>query len=383
MFIAPDEAAMRALADTVPLFRARARGADLPGLGLPALRPRLARRCASWPSGWRRCTRCRRKRDRPQLLVTTVNAATQRMLTPFRIRQLVAPARAGRADRPRPAGRAAAAPMAISAPTRSRDAGEFAVRGVDRRPVPGGRGAGAAARFLRRRDRERAPLRSRRPAQHRPDRRLHPAAGVRGPARRGQRSSASAPRYRERSAPMRPAIRSTRRCATGGGWPGMEHWLPLFEEQLATLFDHLGDDDVIVRDAGDAGAPEARLEAIDDYFANRERAMVGRAGQLPPARPGDALSCAQGMATRGRGAADPPRRRPSRSPKAPGHRLRRRRAARLRAGARAERQCLRSGRRSMSPSFGSSRQEGRARQLLGRRARAACRACSTTMASRA
>ena len=40
--IAADEAAMRALADTVAAVRARGRGADLPGLGLPALRPRLA-----------------------------------------------------------------------------------------------------------------------------------------------------------------------------------------------------------------------------------------------------------------------------------------------------------------------------------------------------
>src|SRR3546814_13104870 len=31
-----------------------------------------------------------RRADKPQLLVTTVNAATQRTLTPFRVRQLVA-----------------------------------------------------------------------------------------------------------------------------------------------------------------------------------------------------------------------------------------------------------------------------------------------------
>ena len=34
----------------------------------------------------------------------------------------------------------------------------------------------------------------------------------------------------------------------------MEHWLPLFEERLATLFDHLGADDVIVIDSGALGA---------------------------------------------------------------------------------------------------------------------------------
>ena len=40
--IVADEAAMRALADTVAAVRARSRGADAARLGLPALRPRLA-----------------------------------------------------------------------------------------------------------------------------------------------------------------------------------------------------------------------------------------------------------------------------------------------------------------------------------------------------
>ena len=38
----------------------------------------------------------------------------------------------------------------------------------------------------------------------------------------------------------------------------MEHWLPLFEDKLATLFDHLGEHDVIIRDVGADGALEAR-----------------------------------------------------------------------------------------------------------------------------
>ncbi len=60
-------------------------------------------------------------------------------------------------------------------------------------------------------------------------------------------------RYRERFGatatgdPLYQAVSDGRRLA------GMEHWLPLFEEKLATLFDHLGADDVMVRDAGDAG----------------------------------------------------------------------------------------------------------------------------------
>ena len=39
--------------------------------------------------------------------------------------------------------------------------------------------------------------------------------------------------------PLYQAVSDGRRIA------GVDHWLPLFEEKLATLFDHLGEDDVI------------------------------------------------------------------------------------------------------------------------------------------
>ena len=86
----------------------------------------------------------------------------------------------------------------------------------------------------------------------------------------------------------------------------MEHWLPLLEEKLATLFDHLGDHDVIIRDLNTDGALEARHEAIEDYFANREKAMVVEPGSYRPLAPLRALFVEQGMASRDRRAADPP-----------------------------------------------------------------------------
>ena len=46
VLIAPDEAEMRSVAATVGVLRARAGGDRLSGVGLPALRSRLARRCA-------------------------------------------------------------------------------------------------------------------------------------------------------------------------------------------------------------------------------------------------------------------------------------------------------------------------------------------------
>ena len=66
---------------------------------------------------------------------------------------------------------------------------------------------------------------------------------------------------------------------------GMEHWLPLLEEKISSMFDHLGDDDLIVRDHGSDKALESRIESIEDYFANRKRAMASEAGSYRPLEP--------------------------------------------------------------------------------------------------
>jgi transcription-repair coupling factor (superfamily II helicase) len=79
--------------------------------------------------------------------------------------------------------------------------------------------------------------------------------------------------------PLYEAISDGRRMS------GMEHWLPLFEERLTTLFDHLGEADLIVRDAGVDQALAARRESIDDYYANRRKTMSGEAGSYRPLEP--------------------------------------------------------------------------------------------------
>jgi transcription-repair coupling factor (superfamily II helicase) len=92
-------------------------------------------------------------------------------------------------------------------------------------------------------------------------------------------------RYREQFGanatgdPLYQAVSDGRRLA------GMEHWLPLFEERLETLFDHLSPDDLILRDGGVDGAVSGRREAIQDYFSNRERAMVAEPGSYRPLAP--------------------------------------------------------------------------------------------------
>src|SRR5205823_913694 len=85
--IAADEAAMRALQDTVPLFAPEVEVLAFPGWDClpydrasPALRV-MAERLATLNA-------LQAKHDKPQLLVATASAAAQRLLTPFRIRQL-------------------------------------------------------------------------------------------------------------------------------------------------------------------------------------------------------------------------------------------------------------------------------------------------------
>src|SRR5919112_2602425 len=85
--IVADEAALRALAETVPLFAPEIEVLTLPGWDClpydrasPALRV-MAERLATLAA-------LQAKRDKPQLVVATASAASQRLLTPFRVRQL-------------------------------------------------------------------------------------------------------------------------------------------------------------------------------------------------------------------------------------------------------------------------------------------------------
>jgi transcription-repair coupling factor (superfamily II helicase) len=69
------------------------------------------------------------------------------------------------------------------------------------------------------------------------------------------------------SDPIYQAASEGRRAA------GLDHFLPLFEPGLVTLFDWLGDGDVLVTDPGLQSAVDARYEAITDYYQNRFEAL--------------------------------------------------------------------------------------------------------------
>ncbi|HEX3422901.1 MAG TPA: transcription-repair coupling factor [Sphingomicrobium sp.] len=280
--IVADEAAMRGLADTVPLFAPEVEVLTLPGWDClpydrasPALRV-MAERLATLSA-------LQAKRGKPRLLVATASASTQRLLTPFRIRQLTRNIALGeRIEREVLVGQLNA--LGYQRVDTVAEHGEFAVRGSLIDLFPAGEETALRLDFfgdeidsLRRFD----PT-DQRSTDQASDFILMPASeALLDPEtikrfRSGYREKFGAAATQD---PLYQALSSGRRMS------GMEHWLPLLEERLANLFDHLGDGDLVVRDAAADQAVQGRREAIDDYYQNRVRAMEGEPGSYRPLEP--------------------------------------------------------------------------------------------------
>ncbi|WP_375381430.1 transcription-repair coupling factor [uncultured Sphingomonas sp.] len=284
VYVAPDEAAMRAVAATAPYFAPELEIIQYPAWDClpydrasPTLRVQAERiaalhRLQATPAG-------------PQLVLTTVNAATQRTLTPFRLRQLVATLKGGeRIGRDR-----VAALLAANGYTRTEtvhDQGEYAVRGGLVDLFPSGEEQAVRLDFF---GDEIESVRTFDPADQRTTGRVDRFTLL--PASEALLDEESVKRfrgrYRERFGatatgdPLYQAVSDGRRLA------GMEHWLPLFEDKLVTLFDHLGDTSagegtIVVRDSGVAAAADSRFDSITDYHENRVRAEGAQPGSYRP-----------------------------------------------------------------------------------------------------
>ena len=285
VFIAPDEAAMQAIADSAAFFAPELEVIALPGwdcLPYDRASPALsisARRLAA-------LHRLQAKTDRPQLLVTTINAALQRVATPFRIRENVRLLKPGM-EIGRESLIALLQRQGYSRTDTVADAGEYAVRGSIFDIYPSGLDAGLRLDFF---GDELETLRLFDPNTQR-------SSGVAEqhlllPASEAMLDEDSVKRFRTRyrelfganatGDPLYQAVSDGRRLA------GMEHWLPLFEDRMVTLFDHLGADDTIVIDSGAMAAADERLGDIADYFAARRDAGAKAPGSYRPLSP-DAL----------------------------------------------------------------------------------------------
>jgi transcription-repair coupling factor (superfamily II helicase) len=282
VFVAPDEAGMRAIVDSAHYF-----APELETLAFPAWDclpyDRSSPSLRSTSERLATLHALQRKLDKPQLLVTTVNAALQRTLTPFRIRQLVARLAPGERiglDR-------LTALLQANGYSRTdtvADAGEYAVRGGLVDLFPSGEEQALRLDFF---GDEIESVRRFDPATQRSIERIEGFTLL--PASETLLDEDSVKRFRSgyrelfgataTGDPLYQTVSEGRRIA------GIDHWLPLFEERLVPLFDHLSDADIVVRDPGDSGAASARFEAVADYYENRQRAETGAAGSYRPLAP--------------------------------------------------------------------------------------------------
>jgi transcription-repair coupling factor (superfamily II helicase) len=279
VFVAPDDAAMRAVSDAAGFFAPEIEVIEFPAWDClpydrasPALSVSAKRLSA--------LHRLQQGHAGTQLLVTTVNALLQRVLTPFRIRESVRLLKPGTSI-----GHESLA-MLLQRQGYSRsdtvvDAGEFAVRGSIFDIYPSGLDEGLRLDFF---GDELESLRLFDPGTQR-------STGVLDqhlllPASEALLDEETIKRFRGRyremfganatGDPLYQAVSDGRRLA------GMEHWLPLFEERLATLFDHLAPEDTIVIDAAALAAGDERLTDITDYYRSRSETAGQAAGSYRP-----------------------------------------------------------------------------------------------------
>jgi transcription-repair coupling factor (superfamily II helicase) len=285
VFIAPDESAMRAIADAAAYFAPELQVIELPAWDClpydrasPALSVSARRLSALY--------RLQVAVTAPTLVVTTVNAVLQRVLTPFRIRESVRELKAGMVI-----GRESLIALlqrqGYSRTDTVVDAGEYAVRGSIFDIYPSGLEMGLRLDFF---GDELETLRLFDPNTQRSVGEV--PAHLLLPASEALLDDATIKRFRTRyreefaahatQDPLYQAVSDGRRLA------GMEHWLPLLEDRLSTLFDHLGKQDLIAIDAGALGAADERLGDIADYFASRNEGAAKAPGAYRPLKP-DAL----------------------------------------------------------------------------------------------
>ncbi len=285
VFVAADEAAMRSVSEAATFFAPELEVIEFPAwdcLPYDRASPALsvsARRLAA-------LHRLQGKPAAPQLIVTTINALLQRAVTSFRIRESVRLLKPGM-EIGRESLIALLQRQGYSRTDTVVDAGEYAVRGSIFDIFPSGLEQGLRLDFF---GDELETLRLFDPNTQRSTGTVDEHLLL--PASEALLDEESVKRFRTRyrelfganatSDPLYQAVSDGRRLA------GMEHWLPLFEDRLVTLFDHLNEHDTAVIDSAALGAADERLTDIADYFTARTDTSGKAPGSYRPLKP-DAL----------------------------------------------------------------------------------------------
>lgn len=282
LYIAPDDAVMRSLADTIPFF-----APDLEILQFPAwdCLPYDRASPSTVITSQRMATlnALQQPSKTKRIVLTTIGAIIQRVVTPFRIRQTGAILASGVSI-----GREKLAGLLQSngyfRVDTVAEAGEFAIRGSLVDLIPAGSEDGLRLDFF---GDEIETIRRFSPQDQRSIGTVDRFALL--PAVETLMDEDAVRRFRTQyrdlfgatatGDPLYQAVSEGRRLA------GMDHWLPLFEERLVTLLDHIEADALVLRDHASIAAGEARFEAIADYHANREKAQTASPGSYRPLSP--------------------------------------------------------------------------------------------------
>lgn len=282
VYVAPDEAAMRSLAETIPFFAPEIEILQFPGWDcLPYDRASPSTVITSQRMATLAALQSPALGKR--LLLTTIGALIQRVVTPFRIRQTGAILASGVSISRERLATLLQSNGYFRVDTVA-EQGEFALRGSLVDLIPAGSELGLRLDFF---GDEIETIRSFSPQDQR-------STGIVErfellPAVETLMDEDAVRRFRTQyrdlfggtatGDPLYQAVSEGRRLA------GMDHWLPLFEDRMVTLLDHLGKDPLIIRDQAALAAGEARFEAIADYHANREKAQSASPGSYRPLAP--------------------------------------------------------------------------------------------------
>lgn len=282
VFIATDDAAMSAVAEATRYFQPELEIIEFPAWDClpydrasPALHTTSERLAA--------LSRLALPASGGQLVVTTINAVTQRVLEPARVQELVTRLAPGTIVEQEKLISFLYANGFVRVDTVA-DSGEFAARGglIDLFPP----GVDMPLRIDLFGD-EIESLRQFDPADQRT------IGKVEGfdllPVSEVLLDEISITRFRTRYRELFGAVSTSdpiyQSISEGRRLSGMEHWLPLIEERLVSFFDYLSDDTLVIRDAAVTPAADAQFASIADYYKNRQEADKANLSSYRPLNP--------------------------------------------------------------------------------------------------
>ncbi len=282
VFIATDDAAMSAVAEAARYFQPDLDIIEFPAWDClpydrasPALHTTSERLAA--------LSRLAAPASGAQLVITTANAITQKVLMPERVKELITRLAPGTMIEQEKLVSFLYANGFVRVDTVA-DSGEFAARGglIDLFPP----GADMPLRIDLFGD-EIDSLRQFDPADQRT------IGNIDGfdllPVSEVLLDEESITRFRTRYRELFGAVATSdplyQSLSEGRRLSGMEHWLPLIEDRLASFFDYIAEDSLIFRDAAVTAAANAQFSSIQDYYKNRQDADKANLSSYRPLRP--------------------------------------------------------------------------------------------------